>query len=246
VYKIVEYSEKPVFADFATYCYSQRLINKDTNISKSKYFKAVGNNLYGKWAQKMANKSKLVNKFSDIFDILDDDMSNLVNYTPMSGTMGFLEYKDEENLNYSSLTRYSSYISGRAKVALHNAFLDVGFENVYYTDTDSLYTTKQLSPSFVDNNKLGSFKLEAIITKAVFYSAKNYSVITVDNKKIVKSKGIKSNLITDDDLLNLENNKAVSKSHIVFKKSLESVKIVKQKFSLQTKHKKILDESKDD
>jgi hypothetical protein len=42
----------------------------------------------------------------------------------------------------------------------------------------------------------------------VFYSPKNYSVITVDNKKIVKSKGIKSNLITDDDLSNLENNKS--------------------------------------
>jgi hypothetical protein len=241
VYKIVEYSEKPVFADFATYCYSQRLINKDTNISKSKYFKAVGNNLYGKFAQKQNNKSKLVNNFSDIFDILDDDMNNLVNFTPMTGTMGFLEYKDEENVNYSSLTRFSSYISARAKVALHNAFLDVGFSHVYYTDTDSLYTTKQLSPSFVDNTKLGKFKLEAIITKAVFYSPKNYSVITNDNNKIVKSKGIKSNLITDDDLLNLENNKAVSKQHTIFKKSLEGVKIVKQNFTLDTKHKKILE-----
>jgi hypothetical protein len=241
VWKYTEYEERAVFKTFAEYTYEQRLINKHTNPSKSKFYKSVGNNLYGKFAQSQSNKVALLNDFDDIFDFIGDDLKKLVSYTNMSNGLGCVEYKSDKNADYSSLTRFSSYISACGRVALHRAMCDVGFENIYYCDTDSIFTTKPLSSDFLHLTQLGKFKLEQIIKSANFYSPKCYDYVSFDDEHIIKSKGIKSKFITDDDLSKLQNNETVNKSHTVFKKSLDGVKIIKQEFNITSTDKKILD-----
>ena len=240
IYKYNEYEEKAVFKSFVDYCYVERLRYKNIDASKSLYYKNVLNNLYGKFAQKSYNNIKIVNNFNDIFNYVGDKMEKYIDYTPFGNgsTMGILEYKSDKEQSNGSLTRFSSYISAMTRVHLHNAMRTVGFDNVYYCDTDSLFITNKLPNEMISNDELGKFKLEAVIEEALFISPKVYFYRT--NKDTVKkSKGIKSYLLTLDDYENMHNGEIVEKEHTVFKKQHDGVKIIQQQYTLEAKHKTI-------
>ena len=61
---------------------------------------------------------------------------------------------------------------------------------LYYSDTDSIYISKPLSEDLVSNTELGKMKLEYIAKKAVFLAPKVYGLITNNDEKIIKVKGI--------------------------------------------------------
>lgn len=242
-YKFAEYEERPVFKSFAEYMYNERLKIKNSNPSRSKYFKSILNNLYGKFAQGQSNKTQLLNNFDDIFDYIGDDLQLLINYTPIGdGQIGFVEYKDVNTKdNYASLSRFSSYITACGRVALHQAMVNVGFENVYYCDTDSIFTTKKLDDSFISETELGKFKLECVISQADFIAPKMYKIVRKEDvKSIIKSKGIKSHHIDDKDITELLETNTITKRHTVFRKSLNGIKIVKQDYSITSTFKTIL------
>ena len=56
------------------------------------------------------------------------------------------------------------------------------FYNLYYSDTDSIFTDKELGLELIDD-EIGKFKLEYIFTRAVFLGPKIYGGITTDGKK---------------------------------------------------------------
>jgi len=61
---------------------------------------------------------------------------------------------------------------------------------LYYSDTDSVYTNKQLPDNLVDSRTLGKLKLENICKRAIFLSPKVYCLETIDGKFIYKVKGL--------------------------------------------------------
>jgi hypothetical protein len=63
--------------------------------------------------------------------------------------------------------------------------------NLYYTDTDSIYTDSDLDPKFLSETILGKLKLENVCTKAIFLAPKLYCLKTGDDKVIYKVKGLK-------------------------------------------------------
>jgi hypothetical protein len=50
--------------------------------------------------------------------------------------------------------------------------------NLYYTDTDSIYTDSDIDPDLIDNKELGKLKLETINKKAIFLTPKVYCLLT--------------------------------------------------------------------
>jgi hypothetical protein len=62
--------------------------------------------------------------------------------------------------------------------------------NLYYTDTDSLYTDSEIDPQMIDSKELGKLKLEHSCKKAIFLSPKVYCLETEDNNFIYKVKGL--------------------------------------------------------
>ena len=56
--------------------------------------------------------------------------------------------------------------------------------NLYYTDTDSIYTDSDIDETFIDNKTLGKLKLENTCNKAIFLSPKVYCLETIENKII--------------------------------------------------------------
>jgi hypothetical protein len=65
-------------------------------------------------------------------------------------------------------------------------------DQLYYSDTDSFFSSVPLPENLV-NNKLGAWKLEYVIKKAIFLAPKVYALILEDGSEIVKVKGSKVN-----------------------------------------------------
>ena len=62
--------------------------------------------------------------------------------------------------------------------------------NLYYTDTDSIYTDSEIDDSLIDSKKLGLLKLENISKKAIFLTPKVYCLKTIEDELIYKVKGL--------------------------------------------------------
>lgn len=62
--------------------------------------------------------------------------------------------------------------------------------NLYYTDTDSVFTDSKLDLSLVDTKVLGKLKLEYFCKKAIFLTPKVYCLVTEDGYFIHKVKGL--------------------------------------------------------
>jgi hypothetical protein len=72
--------------------------------------------------------------------------------------------------------------------------------NLYYTDTDSIYTDSEIDESFIDNKVLGKLKLENVCEKTIFLAPKMYFLKTIDGEIITKTKGLKHEVeLTEKD-----------------------------------------------
>lgn len=117
--------------------------------------------------------------------------------------------------------------------------------NLYYTDTDSIYTDSDIDESFIDNKTLGKLKLENICKRAIFLAAKLYFLETESGKNIIKVKGLKdTSSLNYNDFKNLLNkNFIVEKSHQKWIRNLSESKIniIAQVYSIKvTDNKRLL------
>jgi hypothetical protein len=71
--------------------------------------------------------------------------------------------------------------------------------NLYYTDTDSIYTDSDVDDNYIDNKKLGKLKLENICNKAIFLAPKVYYLETEGGKIIYKVKGLSHNILLEEN-----------------------------------------------
>src|SRR5258708_7146725 len=69
-------------------------------------------------------------------------------------------------------------------------FKNNGKINIYYTDTDSIYTDSEIEDFLIDNKILGKLKLENVCTKAIFLAPKLYCLLTESGDFIHKVKGL--------------------------------------------------------
>ena len=127
---------------------------------------------------------------------------------------------------------------------------DVGHENVYYCDTDSVFTTKAPSDHLVSQSELGKWKLECVedkqknkylaeITDATFLAPKSYMYNIGDKYTCMKAKGQPSNKVTAEHFIDAEAGKEVSiKNDTMFFRSLEGVQIRPQERSLSVVYNK--------
>jgi hypothetical protein len=156
----------------------------------------------------------------------------IINFEEL-GSKILIEY-NEINDKYSSignLVRFSSYIASCARTNLSIGMRDVGHNNIFYCDTDSIFHTGQMSDDLIDNNKLGSWKDEEPegIKEAYFFAPKTYFYTTNKNKQM-KAKGVPKKYLTIDKINDLINeNIMIVEIEALFFRSLKGVKIDKQK-----------------
>lgn len=85
------------------------------------------------------------------------------------------------------LVRFSSYIAAKARSNLMNYIYRIGEKEIYYCDTDSFISKFEIKET---SNELGGLKLEKKIKRAYFYAPKFYELISENEEKVYKLKGI--------------------------------------------------------
>lgn len=96
------------------------------------------------------------------------------------------------NFNKNVSVPIASAITAHSRIFMSKYKNIPGF-NIYYTDTDCLFTDKPLDPK-VMGKKLGQWKLEHILKKYVAAAPKVYGGVTESGEEITKVKGLKNKI----------------------------------------------------
>lgn len=195
--------------------------------------KLITNSLYGRLAmQKKNEKTELIK--------CDDYINFIKKYKIISASFyskyALVTYEWNNNESMISNISIASAITSKARIKLYNAYMDV-IENggrILYSDTDSIFASYNKP---VINEKHGSVfwdskKNDTIINDSIFIAPKHYGV-TINNKDIIKIKGLNTKNITLSNLKhNFINNIDYIKKIKIFKKNInieqkEIIKIIK-------------------
>jgi hypothetical protein len=225
------YEGKAIFREFVEYFYNARLTaKKNNNAALVIFYKLLLNSLYGKFGQKPFDETKLCMSNAEVFETLSKDNGLLVDFETVKDFI-MIKYskKDAENHSIGNLCRFSSYIAALSRCKLSDFMRDVGHENVYYCDTDSVFTSKKPSDSLVDPQILGKWKeeTETPIIKACFIAPKTYTYKCEDGEQANKAKGLIGANIHPDEYYDLVDGKVknIKQEMTMFFRGYENVKI---------------------
>lgn len=185
----------PIFKEYIETLYKMRLEAKKKNDGVTDILtKLLMNSTYGR------------------FGLRTRDREQIVEDTGEEGQKPFLEImrndkyssrisKVKSNLNSFNNVAVAAWVTSLARITMHKQYVKCG-KNIWYTDTDSLFTTENLG----DSGKLGEMKEEYAVQKACFILPKTYVVENKDSEihKVVM-KGFdkkKTNHFTSDDFIN--------------------------------------------
>jgi len=178
--KCYEFKNEFIFKDFIDEFYNKR---KKSVIPYEKYYiKILMNSLYGKFGQHKAH-SKIMN-----FKELPDDVRYILRHTNEQRVMinekfysiydNFVSITEESERRFNILI--ASEITGNARIVNYNYSKYIGFNNLFYTDTDSFFTDKNLVE--LVGNELGQLKIEK---EGIFniFAPKDYAYYGICNDK---------------------------------------------------------------
>lgn len=243
------YSCKDIFKSFAEYFYNERLAVKETNQALQLFYKSMLNSLYGKFGQKVFNNTILLNSMQEVDEHLKGDLS-LIRGLEMIGEKIMIEYANNSD-DYGSignLCRFASYITSTTRCKLSEFMRAVKHENVYYCDTDSVFTTGEAPKKMLSDIEIGKWKLETDnITEAIFIAPKVYYYLDPDNKKenkreVKTAKGIKADKLTVEQYKQLHKKKieSIEQTERMFFRSMNNIRIDDQTRNITTVYNKRL------
>lgn len=228
IFNVIRYKKAKVFTDLIDHFYNLRLEEKkkeNKNSTLIEMYKLVLNSIYGKFGQrfflkeKLVRKNKIPNFFNDIkeIEIINDDFSNVI----------FKEDKDYY-CQIGSLVRIASFVCARARVNLFKPIAIIGFEHLAYVDTDSLFIDCELPKEFIDNEKLGKFKLEYTAKNFIGVCPKVYGCFVNGVEKIkmksckLEKNGISQISIDELDKMSQDSNFKVKLQNLQFTRTLDN------------------------
>lgn len=183
----------PVLADFSRICEQKRAELKGTSAEHA--IKLLQNAIYGKMGAR-----SVVDRMA-VSGIEQDDMTPAIDETTGNIIDGIYISKEEISAAYMQI-QWAAYITARARIALHRAVCDIGINNVYYGDTDSIKASKEsvAASNISIGNNYGQFKIDDQYTWFNAYGPKFYAGETIDGKISIRAKGIPKKLLTYDEL----------------------------------------------
>jgi len=184
-FKVIDgyYFEKSsyLFNDYINYYYEMKK-NAKNNVDKI-IAKLMLNSLYGKFGQRL-NGYEISNKVKSDGIILNEDYNLML-------------YEKKFNLKYRGVY-IAAYITSLARAYHYKLMREIGFENIYYCDTDSIITSKKLNKDLVNENEIGKLKLVDKIKEGVFLLPKTYAFKNFDNKEKSVVKGFSENISLEE------------------------------------------------
>lgn len=197
---IIYFKKLRLFNDFVMDLYNKKQDEFTGNSPFYEITKKILNSLYGKFAQKIDYKEKIIHESKVTTDMLEKSKDFF-----RSGN--FFIFKEKYNKIPSFINPiFSIYTTAYARDTLYN-YLMKNKDEIYYYDTDSLFT----SSYFENSNKLGKLKLCKIAKEGIIIKPKMY---LLDNE--TKVKGL-WNIDKNDFMGILESKKANMRRLVKFK-----------------------------
>jgi hypothetical protein len=253
-----KFEKASIFDKYVNDMYKKRIAFKEKPAISTVY-KLLLNSLYGRFGMTSSEFKNILikdtvddrKKLSDIALLYDwsivatfDNNSKLIRYNYIAcpnrwyalTNLNKIDKTYREEKTYESFCRSShintavhiaSAITAYARIYMHKLKIKYA-DNLYYSDTDSLITDIELDKNLISDTQMGLLKEEHKITKAIFIAPKLY-YMELEDKTIIKAKGISPDLLTYDDFLKLYNNECIEVSTVV--KFLRNL----QKYTISTK-----------
>jgi len=175
-----------IFTDYVNDFYEKK---KKSKTPYERYIsKLMLNSLYGKFGQKLLGQDLEFFNNQDQFIIYNAEMDLVL-------------VEKERRIKYKGVY-LAAYITSLARAHHYRLMQKIGFDNIFYCDTDSIITSKKIKTG--DN--IGELKLEAEIKKGVFVLPKVYAYKDKKGKEFIIVKGFKKTF-SFNDLLKLAQGK---------------------------------------
>jgi hypothetical protein len=255
----ISYKKKKIFASIITKFHSLRT-QYSKNSPVNTIMKLLMNSLYGRFGMQptlpvtQIVDKKQYNEIQAIYTILNQTVLNqkiIVVFIkkPVIEKLNLLKNFNliteekynvlkNESLKKSFFTpiQIASAITSYARIIVHKYKLDINNE-IYYSDTDSIFCKYPIHKRYVSNTKLGFMKNCGKVVKAYFIAPKIYACL-YSNKFDIKCKGVNKGLVSFEDIKNLYAGKDQSFINtLFFKKDYKTflIKKIKQKIDISGK-----------
>lgn len=154
-----------IFKDYILTLYNKRLeARKAGDSASAMLLKLMMNSTYGKFGQQMKDKENLV---------IDEGQEGVAFHSEIpidkNVKIRFGTQKKDMSHGFSNVA-IAAYVTAYSRIHMHKIYMDAGEEHLYYTDTDSIFSTK----NFETGDKLGELKLEYTCKSACFLLPKTY------------------------------------------------------------------------
>jgi len=217
-YEIIEYygghyytNTISIFKDFVEDNYNKRLeLKKDKNPMEYTV-KIILNSLYGKFGQRYDKKQEIT--FVDMFDFSEKNINKYEEVEVLKEYFVITKELCEKPPEFIQPI-WSIYVTAYGRLELYKLFEKVGFNNVFYCDTDSVFTSQKL----LEGNKLGELKLEYFVKSGLIIKPKFYEI----NGK-VKAKGLAGFNKKENLLQLIEEGKFETTKFCKFKETLRRI-----------------------
>jgi DNA polymerase type B, organellar and viral len=216
IIKGYQFNKGNIFKDYIEKMYELRL-EYPKGHPMNLIAKLLMNSLYGKFGMKpestvieifdTANENEL-ELFKDMLDIYGNSLVDYINidnfYITLRNNVSNYQYNEQEDMYHGIDVNIAiaSAITGGARMWMSILKNNPLFK-LFYSDTDSAVVDRPLPDELV-GNKLGQFKLEHVVTKAIFLAPKVYGLVTESGEEIIKIKGIKNEVLKDIHMKDLE------------------------------------------
>jgi hypothetical protein len=221
------FEQKIIFREYVDFLYSLRL-NYNKSNPLNFIAKILLNSLYGRFGMNdnFANITIIDKDFYPDFE--NKYLDNIVDKIDL-GDWLLIFYQspcEQDNEIHNVSIAIAAAITAYARVHM-SKFKNNPNINLYYTDTDSIYTDSELDSSFIDSKTLGKLKLEHVCKRAIFLTPKVYCLETIEGEFIYKIKGLKkdTDLSFQDFEKLLIKNSLIKKNQNKWSRNLSEAKI---------------------
>ena len=169
----VTYKSAYTFKSYAEVLYNERLLvkneynpdgtkNPNYNKSRAEFLKLLLNSLYGKFGQNIKYTTRTYRTVAEWdADMGQSHISYRSHEILENGYIHCSFYdKTMDGNSIGQLVRFSSYIAAVARTNLAVMMRRLGYEHIYYCDTDSVFSDADAPDDLVHQSRLGGWKQE--------------------------------------------------------------------------------------
>lgn len=176
--KIACYEQAVIFNDYVDFFYNKKKeADKTGNSADSLFYKYMLNTLTGKFGQKGGEWIKVGENPPDLIYVINEIDSVTGEIYQLRSLHGLVQKRVKEGEAFHSFVPITAHITSYSRVKMLNLIEKAGWENVYYVDTDSLFTNMKgydRLESEIEENKLGMLSVKKVAEDITIFGNKDY------------------------------------------------------------------------